>query len=108
METMLTDMMVSMVRVHDIHHEDRLREMEDAIGRMRSNVVFSSTGWFSPVNEPSRDWDFFRALVRQVERNSWRVYNENEKKERYKEMAQMLNRLSDYAFLTSMWHAQQT
>jgi cob(I)alamin adenosyltransferase len=106
LDSMLTDMMVSMTRMHDIKHEERLKSMEDSIALLRDSVSFSDDGWFSPATEQSRRWDVFRALVRKVERDAWRVYTENDSKLRFKDMAQMLNRLSDFAFMMAMLHSK--
>lgn len=103
---MLTDMMVALIKAHDIRHDERIALMETAIEGMRKEVSFTHTGWFTPASEDGRRWDVFRVHVRTVERDAWRVYVENEKKERFKEMSQLLNRLSDYSFLMAMRAAQ--
>jgi cob(I)alamin adenosyltransferase len=104
---LLTDMMVSLIKVHDIQHDERIKTMEAEINLLRHSVVFTQTGWFTPTNEASHKWDFFRVRIRSVERDAWRVYVLNEKKERFKEMSQLLNRLSDYSFLVAMVQAQK-
>ena len=104
---MLTDMMVTLVKPIDIRHEERLKFIDDGITDMRDQVSFSASGWFTPTTPDAKQWDVFRVFVRQVERDAWRAYVLNEKKERFKEIAQLLNRLSDYSFLMSMMHEQR-
>jgi cob(I)alamin adenosyltransferase len=101
-DELLKDIMVSIVRPYDLKHQERLGVMEQDIAVMRENVTFADNGWFTPTTGTGKCWDRVRVLVRQTERVAWRVFSENEAKSRFKMIAQLLNRLSDYCYLMAM------
>ncbi len=101
-DEMFTDMMVALVKSSETNHDTRINAMESEIERLRKTVEFTTSGWYVPTEDAARNWDIFRVRVREIERIAWRVYDENEKKQRFKELAQILNRLSDFAFMRVM------
>ncbi|MEK6822230.1 MAG: ATP:cob(I)alamin adenosyltransferase, partial [Nanoarchaeota archaeon] len=50
---MITDMMVALVKVQDLRHDERLQLLDESITTLRAGVTFSNTGWFTPTSETS-------------------------------------------------------